>query len=1099
MTRGEVRASPAVELCFWSRKEGLQVRIGGRMEEISEPELLEHIVETRFTFLKPVVKAHGWEELMLFRAVRDSLLRGCLAVRSHLIGSKTGAPMQQDVVPWIRSQLRIAMGLHTAGLTQVRAVAAQSITPCSTCRCHRGESMSSERKHSLSELLGLESKALVARFGKVLGEQLGTGKQARTRQLDAKQKGFLEDIRHFARDLAQGDRREELATLLSGSIPQEAKKAICKGVAESGSLLVEWNLLDLLLKVKEAAAHEACRTLVTLNSPWLLCFASHAAHLKSSSLDPEEWSEAADDLCKANPQWADFTAALRKNSGDGMPTAGKGWRAAALASLRPEDIGRPDCTEPDQSKSDWSSSAWQEALNCYEDARQTRAGKELRRWLRALAVMWPDISVSDSWFRQSQKDTLAQRDRDEVEFLQRYLSHAPIKTREWYVNRKLEKPDFKDSFGTSLALQLLPGLPVETQRNLSGKVEQILTWDDRERVQQAASVLTKTSEPSDASVRTLLAHTQTAIGVEEEAKLFEILARRSSEQQLLNIQDLTESRLHAYLDLLVSLNREDLLTRELDRWVSSELKISPMAVVSAVRFAEDSQLTESGRSRLMVMVARRLHGLSASVARPESRAAMAAMAMLPILGQALIQNPPSDPDSTPAWWRKTLIRSWLERIPGDAGRRIEQLESLGFLRPPDTAAILVGLWAEGLRGLDTALDASRSASTTHTQTLQTALDRLADARRSVEVLMQERDERLPAWLSAFSARIIPYLRSYAEKLRRNQGLLELIEQIETEFLALQTSSEELTDADVSAAELVKNWLKQGLSELDLPWASFEPLPVEGTWLAEGSLPSGPLEGAAKLIADAGRRAYVHGLATSAERRLLMTWLRNALVALGKSPHAWDLWKGNRTALSASTSSHLSRCWRVCTAQVSEDELVSHLLMLIEERFGPSRGDQYWAMDTLIEELSCRRIAFSALASLDSELQAAIIERTGALLRDMTRRLAEANKELLRLEKDGLRQVARRIGPLLSLVELELQPVFALRSTLARLGLEPVLQGIGGTVEPEGTGGLQYRMINSLDSARSGPIPEPMQVSTMGVQVRGEASPVEAPILRVLGE
>ncbi len=66
MTRGEVRANPAVELCFWSGEEGLHIRIRGRMEEISDQALLEEVVETRFTFLRPAVKAHGWEALTLF-------------------------------------------------------------------------------------------------------------------------------------------------------------------------------------------------------------------------------------------------------------------------------------------------------------------------------------------------------------------------------------------------------------------------------------------------------------------------------------------------------------------------------------------------------------------------------------------------------------------------------------------------------------------------------------------------------------------------------------------------------------------------------------------------------------------------------------------------------------------------------------------------------------------------------------------------------------------------------------------------------------------------------------------------------------------------
>jgi len=69
----QLRANPAVELCFWSGEERLQVRIRGRMEEISDPALLEQIVETRFTFLKPLVKAHGWETLTLFRLSRGEV------------------------------------------------------------------------------------------------------------------------------------------------------------------------------------------------------------------------------------------------------------------------------------------------------------------------------------------------------------------------------------------------------------------------------------------------------------------------------------------------------------------------------------------------------------------------------------------------------------------------------------------------------------------------------------------------------------------------------------------------------------------------------------------------------------------------------------------------------------------------------------------------------------------------------------------------------------------------------------------------------------------------------------------------------------------
>ena len=63
----QLQKNPAAELSFWSPKEGLQVRVRGRMEKLDDLELLKHIVETRFSFLKPIVAAHGWEALALFR------------------------------------------------------------------------------------------------------------------------------------------------------------------------------------------------------------------------------------------------------------------------------------------------------------------------------------------------------------------------------------------------------------------------------------------------------------------------------------------------------------------------------------------------------------------------------------------------------------------------------------------------------------------------------------------------------------------------------------------------------------------------------------------------------------------------------------------------------------------------------------------------------------------------------------------------------------------------------------------------------------------------------------------------------------------------
>ena len=63
----QLLANPSVELCFWSREERLQLRIRGKLEKLDNEELKKQIVETRFTFLKPVVEQFGWDTLTLFR------------------------------------------------------------------------------------------------------------------------------------------------------------------------------------------------------------------------------------------------------------------------------------------------------------------------------------------------------------------------------------------------------------------------------------------------------------------------------------------------------------------------------------------------------------------------------------------------------------------------------------------------------------------------------------------------------------------------------------------------------------------------------------------------------------------------------------------------------------------------------------------------------------------------------------------------------------------------------------------------------------------------------------------------------------------------
>lgn len=66
----QLLANPSVELCFWSREERLQLRIRGKLEKLEDEVLKKQIVETRFTFLKPVVEQFGWESLTLFRITK---------------------------------------------------------------------------------------------------------------------------------------------------------------------------------------------------------------------------------------------------------------------------------------------------------------------------------------------------------------------------------------------------------------------------------------------------------------------------------------------------------------------------------------------------------------------------------------------------------------------------------------------------------------------------------------------------------------------------------------------------------------------------------------------------------------------------------------------------------------------------------------------------------------------------------------------------------------------------------------------------------------------------------------------------------------------
>ena len=55
------------ELSYWSAEDGIQIRLRGQMEHVESLDLKKQIVETVFTFLKPVVEEHGYESLALFR------------------------------------------------------------------------------------------------------------------------------------------------------------------------------------------------------------------------------------------------------------------------------------------------------------------------------------------------------------------------------------------------------------------------------------------------------------------------------------------------------------------------------------------------------------------------------------------------------------------------------------------------------------------------------------------------------------------------------------------------------------------------------------------------------------------------------------------------------------------------------------------------------------------------------------------------------------------------------------------------------------------------------------------------------------------------
>jgi pyridoxamine 5'-phosphate oxidase len=66
----QLRANPAVELCFNDRQENMQVRVRGRAVLVDEPRLKEEIVNSPGReFLKPWVEEMGKDILAVFRVV----------------------------------------------------------------------------------------------------------------------------------------------------------------------------------------------------------------------------------------------------------------------------------------------------------------------------------------------------------------------------------------------------------------------------------------------------------------------------------------------------------------------------------------------------------------------------------------------------------------------------------------------------------------------------------------------------------------------------------------------------------------------------------------------------------------------------------------------------------------------------------------------------------------------------------------------------------------------------------------------------------------------------------------------------------------------
>ena len=62
----QLRANPAVEMCFYNPDEGRQVRIEWAVEMLDNLELKKEVVK-KFTFLKPWVEKQGYDVMICYR------------------------------------------------------------------------------------------------------------------------------------------------------------------------------------------------------------------------------------------------------------------------------------------------------------------------------------------------------------------------------------------------------------------------------------------------------------------------------------------------------------------------------------------------------------------------------------------------------------------------------------------------------------------------------------------------------------------------------------------------------------------------------------------------------------------------------------------------------------------------------------------------------------------------------------------------------------------------------------------------------------------------------------------------------------------------